>query len=82
MKTVINIFDKLLSVLSRGLIFLIRIYQKVFRFFPRRCRYYPSCSDYMIEAVSRKGIFKGVLLGVFRIIRCNPFSPGGYDPVK
>jgi len=45
------------------------------------CKYYPSCSRYFIDALEKNG-FVGVLQGVFRLIRCNPFSEGGYDPVK
>ncbi|WP_322874099.1 membrane protein insertion efficiency factor YidD [Geovibrio ferrireducens] len=47
-----------------------------------RCRFYPSCSEYAIEAIQKKGIFKGFFLAVWRILRCNPLSAGGYDPVK
>ena len=46
------------------------------------CRFYPSCSAYAAEAIEKKGFFKGLILSSFRIIRCNPFSRGGYDPVK
>lgn len=45
------------------------------------CKYYPTCSQYGIEAIETHGAFKGVLLAVWRILRCNPFSRGGYDPV-
>ncbi len=45
------------------------------------CRYYPSCSEYTYEAVSKYGL-KGLLMGFWRVLRCNPFSKGGYDPVK
>lgn len=44
--------------------------------------YYPSCSEYAAEAIEKKGIFKGLLISSFRILKCNPFSRGGYDPVK
>ncbi|MGE4496965.1 MAG: membrane protein insertion efficiency factor YidD [Deferribacterales bacterium] len=47
-----------------------------------RCRFYPSCSEYAIEAIQKKGIIKGFFLAVWRILRCNPLSAGGYDPVK
>jgi putative membrane protein insertion efficiency factor len=47
-----------------------------------RCRFYPTCSEYAIEAIQKKGIFKGFFLAVWRILRCNPLSAGGYDPVK
>lgn len=45
------------------------------------CRFEPSCSTYTLEAVERFGSFKGTFLGLYRIIRCNPFNKGGYDPV-
>ncbi len=48
---------------------------------PPRCRYYPSCSAYALEAVKKHGIIKGTVLGAWRIIRCNPFSRGGVDHV-
>ena len=45
------------------------------------CKYYPTCSQYGLEAIEKYGAFKGGLLAVWRILRCNPFSKGGYDPV-
>lgn len=48
---------------------------------PPMCRYYPTCSCYAVEAVETHGAFKGTLLALWRILRCNPFSVGGYDPV-
>ena len=48
---------------------------------PSACKYRPSCSEYMIDARREWGPIIGVLLGVFRLLRCNPFSKGGYDPV-
>ncbi|WP_081703015.1 membrane protein insertion efficiency factor YidD [Desulfuromonas sp. TF] len=45
------------------------------------CRFYPSCSSYTRQAVVKYGALKGVLMGVWRIMRCHPFHPGGYDPV-
>ena len=47
----------------------------------QRCRFYPSCSMYMYEAVDRYGAAKGVWLGLKRLVRCQPFCKGGYDPV-
>jgi uncharacterized protein len=48
---------------------------------PRRCRYEPSCSAYAAESVRRFGVIRGLLLGTWRLLRCNPFSHGGFDPV-
>ncbi len=60
---------------------LIKIYQFFSKYTPKVCRFYPTCSNYMIEAVEKFGLVRGVLLGVKRILRCHPFSSGGYDPV-
>ena len=61
---------------------LIRFYQKhISPLFPPRCKYYPTCSQYAVEAITKYGVLKGSALAVWRILRCNPFSKGGYDPV-
>jgi uncharacterized protein len=49
--------------------------------FPRRCRYEPTCSAYAAQAVRRFGVVRGLLLATWRLLRCNPFSHGGFDPV-
>ena len=47
-----------------------------------RCKYHPTCSEYTIQAVEKYGVIRGLIKGFFRILRCNPFSKGGYDPLK
>lgn len=47
-----------------------------------KCKFYPTCSDYTKQAIEKYGVIKGVFLGIKRILRCNPFSKGGYDPLK
>jgi uncharacterized protein len=49
---------------------------------PSACRFYPTCSEYMREAVERYGAARGVWMGVRRLLRCHPFQAGGYDPVR
>ena len=64
------------------IISLIRIYQRLISpLLPRTCRFYPTCSQYFIEAVQKRGVIVGTLKGCWRILRCNPFCDGGYDPV-
>ena len=63
-------------------IFFIKIYQKLISpLFGQRCKYYPSCSNYSIEAFKKHGFFKGLILSIWRILRCNPLSKGGVDYV-
>ena len=68
--------------MKRPLLALIAAYQRwISPAMPRRCRYEPSCSSYMAESVRRFGAARGILLGSWRLLRCNPFSHGGFDPV-
>lgn len=70
------------SLLSRCALALIRLYQMVLSpFLGRHCRFLPTCSEYAAEAIRKKGLVKGTLLAAWRILRCNPFCEGGYDPV-
>ena len=63
-------------------ILLINFYKKnISPLFPRSCRFEPSCSTYAVEALHTHGAIKGTALSVWRILRCNPFCRGGYDPV-
>ncbi len=69
--------------IKRLFIFLIKTYQLTLspRFSHGSCRFTPTCSQYAIEAIETHGVFKGSALAAWRIMRCNPFSKGGYDPV-
>jgi putative membrane protein insertion efficiency factor len=65
------------------LVWLVRGYQVfVSPGLPGRCRYYPSCSQYAIDALREYGVLRGLVLASWRVLRCNPFSYGGYDPVE
>ncbi len=65
------------------LLALIRLYQNTLSFAlpPNTCRFYPSCSHYGYQAIYKYGAIKGSVMAVWRLIRCNPFNPGGFDPV-
>jgi hypothetical protein len=80
-----NYFWRILRTIPRIpallLIGLVRIYQiLVSPLLGERCRFYPSCSVYFIESVRKYGAIRGTLRGIWRICRCNPWNPGGYDP--
>ena len=67
-------------------IFLIKLYKKYIspflEFCGVKCKYYPTCSEYAKQAIEKYGSIKGIFLSIKRILRCNPFSKGGYDPLK
>jgi len=63
-------------------VFLIKTYQRAISpMFPPSCRFYPTCSEYSVQAITKYGVLKGSAKSVWRILRCNPFNKGGYDPV-
>lgn len=64
-------------------IYIIKLYQKLISpLFPPSCRFYPTCSEYSVQAFRKYGVIKGGAKSVWRILRCNPFNKGGYDPVE
>ena len=68
-------------MISKFLIACVRFYQRwISPCLPKMCRFEPSCSQYFFEAVQKYGPLKGTLKGIWRILRCNPWNPGGYDP--
>ncbi len=72
-----------MMVLRRVAVLPIRAYQLLLSpLVGQRCKYYPSCSEYAAQAVQRYGILRGLVLGGWRLLRCNPWSRGGFDPVE
>lgn len=92
-----KIFKKIFYIPRNVVIFLINIYQRYFSFDHSKklkilketnpnykykgCKYYPSCSEYTKQSIRKFGLIIGIILGGWRILRCNPWSHGGYDPV-
>ena len=79
-----NITNKINSICVNAAKFMIYKYQKYLSPYLSnfsKCPYTPSCSNYMLQALEKYGIIKGGLMGTYRILRCNPFTKGGYDPV-
>ena len=69
--------------MKKIILYLIKMYRtKISPMYPPRCKYVPTCSQYALEAIEKYGIIKGGLMSIWRILRCNPFSKGGFDPVK
>jgi len=86
MKKIKNFFLGILHLINKILIKVFVLFVKGYQvlispFFPASCRFYPTCSSYSIQALKKHGVLKGTFLSVNRIIRCNPFNPGGVDPV-
>jgi putative membrane protein insertion efficiency factor len=83
-------FVKILKIVLKGLqdalvnvlVLLVKAYQIAFAGVPSSCRFEPTCSTYAIDAICKYGPFKGVAMAVWRVLRCNPWNPGGYDPVR
>jgi len=71
------------SAVGRALVAPITLYQRLISpLLPRRCKYEPTCSAYAVEAVRAHGTLRGFVLAAWRLLRCNPFSHGGHDPVS
>jgi putative membrane protein insertion efficiency factor len=69
--------------MQRAILTVLRFYKRwISPLLPSACRFQPTCSEYMMEAVSRYGAVRGVWMGLKRLARCHPFHPGGYDPVR
>ena len=77
-----RLLAKLKEIARAAVIAILRAYKfAISPLFPPACRYVPSCSEYAIEAVDRHGIFRGLMLALWRLLRCHPFVKGGFDPV-
>jgi uncharacterized protein len=64
-------------------IYILRVYKYTLSpLLPAACRFTPTCSEYFVDAISKYGFWKGSFLGIKRLMRCHPFCPGGYDPVR
>jgi putative membrane protein insertion efficiency factor len=71
------------DAMRKAVIATLRFYKRFLSpYLPSACRYQPTCSEYMLEAVSKYGVARGVTLGIRRLLRCHPFRQGGFDPVR
>lgn len=78
----LHLSTQIMNFLSKALIALVRFYQRgISPMLPPACRYTPTCSQYMVEAILKHGALKGLYLGIRRILRCHPWGGYGYDPV-
>lgn len=68
-------------MLKKLILVLIKLYQRVSVLWPKMCRFHPTCSAYTAQAIQKYGVLKGSFLGTKRMLKCNPFHPGGLDPV-
>ncbi|HWQ71355.1 MAG TPA: membrane protein insertion efficiency factor YidD [Desulfitobacteriaceae bacterium] len=69
-------------MIIKGIIAFIHFYQKYISPFKKpSCRFYPTCSEYTVQALVKYGLFKGVGKSIIRILKCQPFHPGGHDPI-
>ena len=74
--------QRIVIIMKSIMIWFIKFYRKyISPLKTTKCPYFPSCSEYGLEAIQKHGALKGGLLTIWRIIRCNPFSKGGFDPV-
>ncbi len=70
------------AALLKAILLGLRGYKKFFSpLLPAACRYHPTCSEYAVQAITKYGLLKGGCKSILRLIKCNPFFPGGYDPV-
>ncbi len=78
MNYILKIFN---TAAKRIILFILKAYKLMISpYLGNNCKYYPTCSVYMAQAIEKHGIIRGFIKGLYRILRCNPFSKGGYDP--
>jgi uncharacterized protein len=75
-------FKEIVKIVKTSILLLIKIYQMTRIFRASCCRFYPACSDYSMQAIEEKGIFRGLLLTLARIMKCHPWHKGGVDSVE